>query len=271
MVNFNGNIISEQSLNNRSLHYSDGLFESMRLIQGKIPFWKDHYNRLIDSMKILKMEMPVNFSSEFLHQEICRTVFDKKPKRIKLLIWRNWGGKYTPDENGISYYISSENLDSEDFHLQKEVYQVGFYAENKIQIGILSTLKTTNRIINVLGSLYAKENKLDNCFLINDKNQIAEALNGNIFAVYGNRIKTPPLNSGCLNGIMRKQILKLISKHSDFMAKEVSLNIQEISDADELWITNSILGIIPVSKFQNKHYKSDIAAVFVEKLNDIEF
>ncbi len=58
---------------------------------------------------------------------------------------------------------------------------------------MLSNLKTTNRILNVVGSIYAKENGYHNCLLLNDSKSVVEALNGNIFLVKDNVIKTPPI------------------------------------------------------------------------------
>lgn len=273
MININGQVFSTStaaiSIENRGLHYGDALFESMRLIDNQIIFFEDHFQRLIYSMKVLKMEIPTSFSKEFFLKEVRKTLSknDSKPKRIKLLVWRNWGGKYTPEENSVSYAVFTENLPSSKFEILNKPYTITVYTDQKINGGILSTLKTTNKLIHVLGSLYAQEKKMNNCILLNEKGRVVEALNGNLFAVYGNRVKTPLLEDGCLNGVFRKQVLRYFSGNPDFICDETSLTVEDLYQADELWITNSISGIIPVSNFETKKYGLKIAEAVLESLN----
>ena len=81
---------------------------------------------------------------------------------------------------------------------------------------MLSSIKTTNKITNVLAGIYASENGLDNCVLLNDRKHIAEAINGNIFLVKGNVIKTPAITEGCIRGVIRKQIIEIVSKNEKY-------------------------------------------------------
>ena len=121
--------------------------------------------------------------------------------------------------------------------------------------------------MNVLGSIYAKENEYANCLLLNEKKQVVEALNGNIFLVKGYTIKTPPLEDGCLNGILRKQIIKILGQLPDYILDETSVSPFELQKADELFITNVITGIQPISKYRKKEYASEVAKELLAKLN----
>ena len=103
--------------------------------------------------------------------------------------------------------------------------------------------------------------------MINTNKQVVEALNGNVFLVKGNTIKTPPLSDGCLKGVMRTQLLNMVKDLPDFELNEASISPFELQKADELFITNVIVGIQPVSKYRKKHFNTEVAKSLVQKLN----
>src|SRR5690606_10719229 len=273
MVNLNGNITENEtiSIHNRGLNYGDAVFETLRFSGGKIYFWEDHYFRLMASMRILRMEIPMNFTMEFLEKEILKTINSAENKestfRIKLLVWRKSGGKYTPNTNEIEYSISFENLETPFYVLNEMDYEVELYKDHYITSGLLSTLKTNNRLINILGSIFASENDYQNCLLLNENKQVVEALNGNIFLVFGDVIKTPPLIDGCLNGITRKQLISILKAMPDFTFQETSISPFELQKADEIFITNVIQGIIPITKYRKKIFVNTVAKTLLPKLN----
>lgn len=274
MINFNGTLSNSTtfttSSQNRGLAYGDAVFETLRVSAGKIFFWEDHYFRLMASMRILRMEIPMNFTPEFLEQEILKTIAleDKSGSlRVKILVWRKEGGTYTPLNNSVEYLITFEALATPFYTIAEGPYEVELFKDHYINSGLLSTLKSNNKIINVLGSIYAKENEYDNCLLLNEKKQIVEALNGNIFLVNGYKIKTPPLEDGCLNGILRKQIITMLGSLPDYILEESSVSPFELQKADEIFITNVITGIQPVTKYRKKEFIADTARQLLGKLN----
>jgi len=119
----------------------------------------------------------------------------------------------------------------------------------------------------VLGGIFARENNYNNCLLVNEKKSVVEALNGNLFLVKGDRIKTPPLTDGALNGITRKQLVNMIKKLQEYNFEEVSISPFELQKADELFITNVIVGIQPISKYRKKEYTNTVAKDLLAKLN----
>tara|TARA_R100000353_G_scaffold176098_3_gene148885 strand:- start:33685 stop:34542 length:858 start_codon:yes stop_codon:yes gene_type:complete len=274
MVNVNGTLVAEAeaniAYNNRGLNYGDALFETLRYSNNKIFFWEDHYFRLMASMRILRMEIPMNFTMEFLEEEIQRTInvadFDAN-FRVKLIVWRKPGGKYTPATNDISYSISCEKIANSSYILEEQYYEIELFKDHFVNSGLLSTLKSNNKLINVLGSIYAKENDYHNCLLLNEKKQVLEALNGNVFLVKGNIIKTPPLEDGCLNGVIRKQLIGIIKLIPHLSIEESSISPFELQRADEIFITNVIQGIVSVSKFRKKEFENETAKLLVSKLN----
>jgi branched-chain amino acid aminotransferase len=137
-----------------------------------------------------------------------------------------------------------------------------------VQAGMLPNLKTNNKILNVLGSIFAKENDLDNCILVNDNKEVVEALQSNLFLLFGQEIHTPPLTSGCLDGIIRKQIIRL-SKDLNLTLKETAINPFDLQKADELWLSNSIQGIRAVTNYRRKNYQSQLYPKAVALLNQM--
>ena len=275
MINSNGKLLSEQqaklSVFNRGLAYGDALFETIKTLNGKILFWEDHYFRLMASMRILRMEIPMAFTPESLESQILELLrhhnSNSNSFRVKFTVFRNQGGFYTPHTNDVSYFITAESLEADLYLLNTSDYRVELFKDFYVTPGLLSTLKTNNKVLNVLGSVYAKENQYDNCLLLNTNKSIVEALNGNLFLVKDNVIKTPPLEDGCLKGIMRKQVLEIIKKIPDFECVEASISPFELQKADELFVTNVIQGIQPITAFRKKNFTTAVSQSILAKLN----
>jgi len=275
MINSNGELLSEQqaklSVFNRGLAYGDALFETIKTLNGKILFWEDHYFRLMASMRILRMEIPMAFTPESLESQILELLThynsNSNSFRVKFTVFRNQGGFYTPHTNDVSYFITAESLEADLYLLNTSDYRVELFKDFYVAPGLLSTLKTNNKVLNVLGGVYAKENQYDNCLLLNTNKSIVEALNGNLFLVKDNVIKTPPLEDGCLKGIMRKQVLEIIKKIPDFECVEASISPFELQKADELFVTNVIQGIQPITAFRKKNFTTAVSQSILAKLN----
>ena len=122
-------------------------------------------------------------------------------------------------------------------------------------------------MVHITGSIFADENGLDNCLLLNDEKNVVEALQGNLFMLTGGKLTTPPVADGCLNGIMRKQVLALARKIEGLEVEEVPISPFDLQKADELFITNVIKGIQPITKYRKKEYVSVLAADLVKRLN----
>lgn len=275
MIDFNGDLLPKNTFfldhENRGLRYGDALFETIRVVNGKIIFWEDHYLRLMASMRILRMEIPMNFTMEYLEERIMAVVtgnmLEDKPARVRFTVFRNNGGRYLPTTNDVSFIIETEVLETPFFVLDKEAYEVELFKDFYINPDMLATLKTNNRLINVVGSVYADENGYRNCLLLNNEKKVVEALNGNLFLVNDNIIKTPPLKDGCINGIIRKRLIDILKALDQYVFEEDHISPFELQKADELFITNAIVGIRPISKYRKKEYGTTVATDLVGKLN----
>ncbi|WP_405382065.1 aminotransferase class IV [Maribacter sp. LLG6340-A2] len=274
MVNFNGELVDDKELiftaNNRGLQYGDALFENIRVVNGEIFFLEDHYLRLMSSMRILRMEIPMNFTMEFMEAEILKLISKisiDKGYQVKFIVYRNNEIENGVLTNTISYVITTHDLYHTFFTISDSSYEVELYKDFYKNSTMLSNLNTTNKILNTVAEVYAKENDYNDCLLLNERKQVIETLQGNLFLVKDNVIKTPPLADGCLNGVLRKKLMDIVSKLEDYQLVEESISPFELQKADELFLTNIIDGIVPISKYRKKNFKDTVAKSLVGKLN----
>jgi branched-chain amino acid aminotransferase len=273
MINFNG-VVQDSDLqltvSNRSFLYGDGVFETLKVVNNKILFFEDHYFRLMASMRIIRMQIPMAFTLEFLEEEILKLVATnniQNSARIRFTIFRNEGGFYLPTDNSISYVIQATALEQVNYHFAKNTFEVDLYKDFVIPKQLLSTLKTANKITHVTASIFAKENQLDSTLLINEDKNVIEASNGNLFMLMGNQLITPPITEGCLNGIMRKQILGIARQMDSVEVIEKPISPFDLQKADELFITNVIIGIQPITKYRKKEFGVGLSTEILGKLN----
>ncbi|WP_017498094.1 aminotransferase class IV [Flavobacterium sp. WG21] len=274
MINFNGNIVAEEDnilTQNRAFLYGDGVFETVKIINNKILFLEDHYFRLMASMRVVRMEIPMNFTMEYFEEQILNLVQQKgisASARARITVFRKEGGLYLPKTNEVSYLIHATVLEDVLYALNSVEYEVDLYKDFYVTKQLLSSIKTTNKMINVTGSIFAHENGLANCILLNDTKNVVEVLQGNLFMVMGKKLITPPISEGCLNGVMRKQILALAKKVEGIEVIEEIISPFDLQKADELFLTNVIMGIQPITKYRKKDFTSNLAHLLLQKLNE---
>ncbi|WP_396177080.1 aminotransferase class IV [Flavobacterium sp.] len=272
MVNFNGTLVGATAnslANNRGFLFGDGVFETCKVVNNRILFFEDHYFRLMSSMRILRMEIPMNFTMEFLEQEIQQLLLANEVQqsaRVRLTVFRNGGGFYLPETNEVSYLIQASALPNKEYLWHTEHYEVDLFKDFYITKQLLSTIKSTNKAVQITGSIFAKENDLQNCLLLNDSKNVIEALNGNLFMLKERKLTTPPISEGCLNGIMRKQVLA-VAKTMDVEVVEEIISPFDLQKADELFVTNVISGIQTISKYRKKDFENQFAKALLSQLN----
>lgn len=273
MVNFNGTIQPSDTIlstTNRAFLYGDGVFETLKIVNGKILFFEDHYFRLMASMRIVRMQIPDNFTLEYVEEQILNLTLAtncNRSARVRFTVYRNDRGFYLPTTRTVSFIIQAYALENTHYSLSDSPYEVDLYKDFFIPKHLLSTVKTTNKMVQVTGSIFAHENELQNCLLVNNDKNVVEALNGNVFMLMGNTLITPAIEEGCLNGIMRKQVLALARKMEKLEVVESVISPFDLQKADELFITNMIIGIQPVTKYRKKEYKNEVARALIEKIN----
>ena len=273
MINFNGELLFEEDVKlspeNRGFKYGDAIFETIKVSNNRVIFWEDHYFRLMSSMRMLRMKIPMKFTLEFLEQEILKTVAVQDTAisfRVRLNVYRKDGGLYTPKTNKIDYFIDVKA----NTYVTKDIYTVDIFKDFYNYSGLLSTIKTNNRMVNTLASIYAKENELDNCVLINENKGVVEVTNANIFILKGNVVKTPAYTEGCIKGIIRTKVIEIIAKNEDFTIEETTISPFEIQKADEVFITNAIMGVQAVTNYKKKTFTTSFSNKISKSLKVLE-
>lgn len=233
-------------------------------------FLRDHITRLKLGMTVLRMNLPAEFNTENIHEQIMQLLKHNTHApnaRIRLTVFRNEGGYYTPETNDISFLIESEEIEGP-YELNQKGFWVDVYSDLKKPLNKLSNLKTANALFYVMAGLAKQSMKLDECFLINDTGTICESISSNIFIVKNGTIYTPPLSEGCVAGIMRKQIMNLATQNK-ILTFESPVTINTLMNGDEVFLTNSIKGIQWVGQFKQKYYTNKFAQLFTDKLNQL--
>ena len=274
MINFNGSFLPSEGLlssSNRAFLYGDGVFETLKVVNSKVLFLEDHYFRLMASMRIVRMQIPYNFTLEYFEEQVISTATVcncADAARVRFTVYRNDGGYYLPQTREVSYVIQASAA-SALYSFSDAAYEVDLYKDFFISKQLLSTIKTTNKMISITGSIYAQENELQNCLLLNNEKNVVEALNGNLFMLMGNKLITPPIDEGCLNGITRKKILELANKIEGIEVVQEPISPFDLQKADELFITNIIIGIQPITQYRKKGYTTKLAAQLLQQLNEL--
>ncbi|MFZ9047083.1 MAG: aminotransferase class IV [Cyclobacteriaceae bacterium] len=272
-VNYNGEILENSGpvmrSGNRGYLYGDGLFESIRIINGKPINLKNHITRLLEGAKHLKMRVPSFYSLEFFEKHILELAQKSDIKyggRCRLSLDRISGGTYSPESNEVEYFIEVYALENNFYTLNQKGLEIDLYMDLKKPINFLSGYKTKNGLIYVLASIAAKEKGVDDFLLHNENGGIIEATSSNIFVVSNGVLYTPGLEEGCLAGTMRMQVINLALEHG-IKVYECNLMPQNLLVADEIFLTNAIKGVVWVSGYRTKRYVNTISKRFIDLLN----
>ena len=272
-VNNNGVLIPNDTyslkVGNRAHLYGDGLFETIRVINGQPINFENHYKRLIEGAKVIKMIIHKNFTQEFLLQQINELIEQNqitKGGKVRLSLDRKQGGTYLPKTNEVDFYIEAYPLPHNEFILNEAGYVVDLYDDMKKPITFLSNFKTKNGLIYILSKLTAKEKNVDDLLIQNDKLGIIEGSSSNIFVVSNGVLYTPGLDLGCLGGTMRMQIINLAIENN-IKVYECNITPQNLLVADEVFLTNAVKGVIWVGAYRTKRYFNTMANQFISLLN----
>ncbi len=273
-VNNNGKIISNTGpsiqAGNRGYTYGDGLFESIRIMNGKVLNFENHLNRLMEGARVLKMRIPAFYTTDFFMNHINELIVlsnIQEGGRVRLSIDRMGGGTYLPEVNEVSYFIEIYPIENNLFQLNGKGLEVDLYQDIKKVKTPLSNYKTKNGIIYVLAAISGKEKGLDDMLLVNENGQILESSHSNVFVVSNGVLYTPGLSDGCLAGTMRMQVINLALKHG-LKVYEASILPSNLLVADEVFLTNAVRGITWVGGYRTKRYFNTTARKIVSFLNE---
>jgi branched-chain amino acid aminotransferase len=258
--NLDGKIFLESenniSVNNRSFRYGDGFFETIKLSNGKIQLKELHFERILYSLKTLGFITAKHFSFEGLEKQIVELATKNNHQylgRIRIAFFREDAGLFEVINFHPHILIQSFELNESVNELNQNGLVIDVYPLAKKSCDIFSNIKSNNYLQYAMAALWAKENKLNDALLLNSNNNVGDSCIANVFIIKNGIIKTPALTEGCVAGVMRKHLISILKQNNSEVA-EMPIKIEDIANADEIFLTNSIRGIMWVRQFENSNY-----------------
>ena len=268
----NGTILEKSktglSPDDHSYRYGDGLFETMKIANGNILLEEYHFERLFSGLETLKFKSPALFTKQRISEQVkglCKKNNNEASARVRLSVSRGSGGLYDCD-NSFSYLIESWPLEQNHNVLNENGLVIDVFPDAIKSIDKFSNLKSANYLPYVMAAIWAKENKMNDALILNPYGRICDSTIANVFWVKDNKIFTPPLNEGCVAGVMRKKILESAAWNSDYLIQETVLTQEILLQADEVFLTNAVTSIRWVKEMRGKIYKNTISSKIYTEL-----
>jgi len=258
--NYNGKMYKTGSpvisAGNRGLRYGDGLFETIKSKNYDLQFIDDHFARLWKGLQLLQFILPKHFTPDHLQAEIM-TLLKKNEHgnlaRIRITVFRGDGGLYDVINHTPHYLIESWELPDDTGTWNSNGLVLGIYTDVKKSCDILSNLKHNNFLPYAMAAIYAKKQKCNDAVLLNTEGRLCDTTIANIFLIKNEVIYTPALQEGCIAGVMRKNVIDLLTE-SNSKPIETKLHIEDLLKADEVFLTNSIYNMRWVQGMGDKKY-----------------
>jgi branched-chain amino acid aminotransferase len=273
-INNNGKLLKNEGATietgNRGHLYGDGLFESVRMVNGKPISLEAHILRMIEGAAALKMRIPAYFSTAFFEtkiKELAEASAIRNGGRVRISLDRVSGGTYKPISNEVCYFIEIYPLEENKYLLNEKGYEIDLFTSMRKHKNKLSNFKTKNGLIYVMCAIEAMEKGLDDLLITDQKGSILEGSSSNLFIVSNGVLYTPSLSEGCLGGVMRMRIINTALENK-VKVYESSIMPQHLLTADEIFLTNAIKGITWVSGYRTKRYGNEMAKRLLSFLNN---
>lgn len=252
----------------RVWRYGDGLFESMRMMNGTLKFAELHADRLRRGMKILKIEGYTQLNATFLQnkvEDLSRRNKLGPNARARLSVYRDGDGLYSPNNNAMGWVLEVSAAETKNYEFNAKGLLVDVFSEVTKPTGTLSAIKSCNALVYVLAGIYKNQHRLDEVFILNQAGFLCEANSSNVFVVYDGKIYTPSLQEGCIAGVMR-QVVITMAKNKGLDVIEAQINPAVLAKAEEVFLTNATKGIQWVVGYHDKRYFNSISKFLSEEL-----
>ena len=269
IVYLNGSLIPRSQASISALDYGFlygfGLFETMRAYRGKVFRLDSHLSRLSRAAEILGLPIKTPNLKKAMADILRVNKLDDARIRITVSPGE---GEMVPDPSTCkkpTVLIMAQN-----YHPHpKEVYQRGFRAIvssiRRNSQSPLSRLKSTSYLENILARQEARAAGVDEALCLNEKGLLAEASMSNIFIITHGTLRTPGEENGILPGITRGTILELASKLG-IDAAEQDIKPDKLSQAEEAFLTNSLMEIMPLTEVEGKPISSGKPEAITKRL-----
>ena len=269
---YNGKIIKTGkpllSPDNRSFRYGDGFFETMKMVNGKIQLSDYHFERLFASLELLQFQKPVYFTREYLEDQVvtlAKKNYHHKLARIRLTIFRGDGGLYDADNHFPHHLVQTWELNPANNSFNENGLVIDVYKDARKVCDSFSSVKSNNYLSYVMAALWAKQQKLNDAVLLNPYDRVADSTIANVFMVKDGLIKTPALTEGAVEGVMRRHLLYSLRKEN-MPVEETTVTVNDLHEASEIFVTNSIYGIKWVKQLGESGYTHQLASLLHKKV-----
>jgi len=257
---------------NRAFRFGDGVFESIRILNGLPYNLQFHIERMLEGADILSLDIPIHFSVDYFKAQI-ESLIEKNSiqagGKARISLFRDGEGVYFSESDKAMFFIEASHLPNNYFILNENGLMVDIYSEMNKSVNILSKYKSCNSLLPIMAANFAKKNKLQECFILNAKGKIIESISSNVFIVSNGVLYTPPLEDGCIGGIMRMNVINTAIENG-ITVYENSLSPQNLLAADEIFLTNAIQGIQWVGGYKSKRYFNKISKKILDLINQRE-
>lgn len=271
LINLNGEILTAAppAIDGARPSWSqaEGIFETMRVSEGHILHAAHHFKRLLNGVEALRISIPAGWNASWLTEqvlELCRKNGHEKAARTRLVVYREDNLPDPGTGEGLQFQIESWSLNNE-YIFDGQGLTIGIYPHAVRQANEVSPYKTTGYFPYYHAAAYAKEQQMDDCLLLNTSRRICDSSISNVFWIKDAVIFTPPISEGCIDGAMRNYLLEKMPS-AGFTTREEKLSIAALASADEVFLTNVIRGMRPVSQFQQTLYSTSISKEIFNKL-----
>lgn len=243
---YNGKMMKKACLQpiSQGFQFGYGVFETILVHKGLPCFFDMHYQRLVISCK--KLSIQLRFDEETLNEQIISLaeVLNITEGRLKIICFR--------DIEGDSSLITLSPYQLEKVYIQKGI-AIGISSIKRNPYSPLCYIKSLNYSENILAKEEAKSQGYDEALFLNVDNKLCEGAVSNIFWTKANVLYTPEISCGILEGITRRQVMNICSTLK-LDIREGSYYLSELIQADEVFVTNSLMGIMPVCRVNNTIY-----------------
>lgn len=238
----------------RGFAYGDGLFETARLEQGRLPLWSLHRQRLLADAQRLQLSLDPEILAGHLNAVLAE-VGRRKIRRgvLKVVVSRGQGGRgYQPSPAvAATIVIRVHPFPSYPSRYWNDGV-TAFVCEHRLGHNPrLSGIKHLNKLDYVLATLEWRETDCAEGILRDGEGQIIEACSRNLFAVKGHTLLTPSLHNAGVAGILRKRILEDYAGRLGLVAEESTVGLDQLLAADEILLGNSVTGVWPVKNLRD--------------------
>ncbi len=257
----NGEAVDCLFAEDRSIQYGDGFFTTISIVDHKILNWQAHWSRIKNSCQQLNIPVPaIADLKSWLNRAIESYLSQQSADRavLKIVVSRGVGGVgYAPSSKpklNILFYFKPHPVQSANLHAGI----IAGVCKTQASINAFAGVKTLNRLENVLARQEVMENGWDEGIMLNYVDQVVCATQSNIYLVKENKIITPVIANSGVAGTTRASLYKLLQQH-DWDLVEKNLSLQDVENADEIFFTNAVRGVQPVTQFADKSLNTNIA------------